>query len=75
MTKLLKLIAVGNSTGIILPREVLSSLGVGQGDSLSLSAVPGGIELRARDPDFDEQMAVARDVMRRRRKALRELAK
>jgi len=75
MTKLVKLIPVGNSTGLILPKEVLSALGAHQGDSLSLTAIPGGVELRARDPDFDEQMAVARAVMQRRRKALRELAK
>ena len=75
MTKPLKLIAVGNSTGVILPREMLSRLGVQQGDVVSVVATDQGIELRPFDPDFEEQMAVARDVMQRRRKALRELAK
>ena len=74
-TRTLKLVAVGNSTGVILPKDVLQSLGVQQGDQLSISRVPNGIEIRPYDPDFEEQMAVARDVMRRRKNALRELAK
>lgn len=75
MNKPLKLIKIGNSTGVILPKEVLARLRVEQGDSLSTVETPAGIELRAADPDFDEQMRVAREVMRKRRDALRELAK
>jgi len=75
MTKPLKLIAIGNSTGVILPKEILARLRVEQGDSLSIAETPFGLELRPHDPDFEEQMAVARDVMKRRRAALRELAK
>ena len=75
MNKPLKLIAIGNSTGVILPKDVLNDLGVRQGDTVTVVKTPGGVELRNADPDFDAQMAVARDVMRRRRIALRELAK
>ena len=75
MNKPLKLIPIGNSTGVILPKEVLRELGAEQGDSVSYVKTPAGIELRPSDPDFDEQMEVAREVMRRRRSALRELAK
>lgn len=75
MNKALKLIPIGNSTGLILPKEVLARLHVAQGDMVSVSDVPGGIELRPYEPDFEEQMAVARRVMERRRLALRELAK
>lgn len=71
----LKIIKVGNSSGVILPKEVLSHLGVSQGDALSLSRIPDGITLRPSDEEFDAQMKIARDVMRRRRLALRELAK
>ena len=75
MTKFVKLIPIGNSTGVIIPKDILARLRLGQGDTLSLAEVPTGIELRLGDPEFDAQLAVARDVMKRRRKALRELAK
>ena len=75
MNKPLKLIPIGNSTGVILPKELLQELGVGQGDTVSVTKTPDGIRLQATDVDFDEQMRVARNVMRRRRAALRELAK
>jgi putative addiction module antidote len=71
----LKVIKVGNSSGVILPKDVLSHLGVGQGDTLSLSRTPEGIVLRPSDEEFEAQMKIAREVMRRRRAALRELAK
>lgn len=70
-----KLIKVGNSVGVILPRELLAKLGLEVGDALSVSDAPGGITLSRYDPEFERQMAVARDVMKRRRNALRELAK
>lgn len=73
--KSLKLVRVGNSTGVILPKEVLARLRLEVGDELSLVETPGGVSLTRRDPGFEEQMAVAREVMRRRRNALRELAK
>lgn len=75
MTKHLKLVPIGNSTGVIIPKDVLARLRLEQGDLLSLGEVPGGIELRVKNPDFDEQMAVAREVMKKRRQALSELAK
>lgn len=75
MNKHVKLVVIGNSTGVVIPKDVLSRLRLEQGDTLSLGEVPGGIELRASDPDFDAQMVVAREVMKNRRKALAELAK
>lgn len=77
MNKPLKLIPIGNSTGVIIPKELLQALGAVAGDSLFPVRTPGGIELRrsAEDSAFEEQMAVAREVMARRRKALSELAK
>jgi putative addiction module antidote len=71
----LKITAIGNSAGVILPKEVLAQLGVDKGDSLSVVRTPNGIELSAYDPTFDEQMKIARDIMARYRNALRELAK
>lgn len=75
MNKPLKLIPIGNSTGVILPKNLLARLHVQQGDSLHVVETPEGVELRANDPEFEQQMGVAREVMQRRRKALRELAK
>ena len=77
MNKPLKLIPIGNSTGVIIPKEMLQALGAEAGDSLFTTRTPGGIEFRKSDSDsiFEQQMAVARDVMVRRRKALSELAK
>ncbi len=71
----LKLTQIGNSVGVILPKEVLARLKVEKGDSLFVTEVEDGITLRPYDPEFSEQMAAARDIMRRRRNVLRELAK
>lgn len=73
--KRLRVIKVGNSLGVILPREVLARLGVELGDSLDLTDIPGGVHIRRHDDGFAAQMAVARDVMKKRRNSLRELAK
>lgn len=71
----LKITKVGNSAGLILPKEVLAHLNAAVGENLTVVFTPRGIELSAADPDFDQQMAAARDVMARRKRALRELAK
>jgi putative addiction module antidote len=73
--KALKLIKIGNSTGVILPKEVLAKLGVEPGDSLDVSDTPNGLHLQRHDQGFAEQMELARAVMKRRRNALHELAK
>jgi putative addiction module antidote len=69
-----KLTTVGNSVGVVLPRELLSRLRVGKGDSLYVVETPGGIELTAYRPDFAAQMDLAEDIMRENRDALRKLA-
>ncbi|MES2176051.1 MAG: AbrB/MazE/SpoVT family DNA-binding domain-containing protein [Pseudomonadota bacterium] len=71
----LKITKIGNSAGVILPKELLAHLNATAGDSLSVVVTPRGIELSTAEPDFDAQMAAARDVMARRKRALRELAK
>ena len=75
MNATLKITKIGNSAGIILPREVLAQLGAEVGGTLSVVSTPRGIELSAEEPDFEAQMAAAREVMVRRKRALRELAK
>lgn len=75
MNMSLKITKIGNSAGIILPKELLAHLAAEVGESLSVVSTPRGIELSAVDPDFEVQMAAAREVMARRKLALRELAK
>ncbi|TZG29605.1 AbrB/MazE/SpoVT family DNA-binding domain-containing protein [Sphingomonas montanisoli] len=75
MNMSLKIIKVGNSSAVILPKELMAHLDVTAGQSLSVSRTPRGIELSAPDEDFEAQMAAAREVMARRKRALRELAK
>ena len=70
----IKITKVGNSAGIILPKELLAHLNAGVGETLSVVLTPRGIELSTAEPDFDAQMAAAREVMARRKRALRELA-
>lgn len=71
----LKVTKIGNSAGVILPKDVLAQLGAEVGDTLSVVRTPRGIELAAADPEFERQMAIARQVMDDHRQALRELAK
>ncbi|WP_310474437.1 AbrB/MazE/SpoVT family DNA-binding domain-containing protein [Sandarakinorhabdus sp.] len=71
----LKITAIGNSAGIILPKELLARLGVEKGSVLNVVETPNGVELTAYDPEFEAQMEAAREVMGRYRNALRELAK
>jgi len=75
MNKPLKLIPIGNSTGVIFPKEMLQDLGVEPGDVLFPVRTPNGIELRRADPEFIEEMRLAREIMRKDRAILRELAK
>ena len=75
MNMQLKVTKIGNSAGVILPKELLAHLETAIGETLSVSKTPRGIELSAPEADFDAQMAVARDVMKRRKRALAELAK
>ena len=75
MNKPLKVTKIGNSAGIVLPKEVLARLRVGLGDQLYLSEAPDGVRLTATDPDFAAKMDVAEEIMREDRDILRELAK
>ena len=71
----LKLTQIGNSVGLVLPKEMLAKLGVEKGDSLFVSESPDGLRLARTDPEFETQMKAARDVMKKRRAVLHELAK
>ncbi len=74
MTATLKLTAIGNSTGVILPKEILEKLRVAKGDTVFVTETKDGIELKAYDPIVARQMEVAERVMRKHRNVLRKLA-
>lgn len=71
----LKLTQIGNSVGVILPKEVLARLKLQKGDSVFVTDAVDGIKLTPYSPEYESQMNAARDVMKRRRHVLRELAK
>jgi putative addiction module antidote len=76
MNKPLKLIPIGNSTGMILPKEMLARLHVDKGDQLYLTEAPdGSYRLTPFDPNFARQMELAEEIMREDREILRALAK
>lgn len=76
MTKPVKLIKIGNSVGMILPKDVLARLRVELGDDIFLSEAPNGLySLGACDPDFATAMAAAEEIMREDRDILAVLAK
>ncbi len=75
MTKPLKIRKIGTSLGIVLPKELLTELGVGEGDTLYPVRTPDGVSLTQYDPDFAKILDDSRDYMRRHRNAMRELAK
>ena len=66
---------IGNSEGVIIPKEVLDRLGLKAGDQLTLNEKAGQIELVPEQADFAEQMTAARIAMEKYKVALRELAK
>ena len=71
----LKLTQIGNSVGVILPKEVLARLKVEKGDLIYLTDSADGLRLTPHDPNFEIQMKAARAIMRKRRNVLHELAK
>ena len=70
----LKITTIGNSAGIILPRELLTRLRLEKGDELFALETPDGIRLTTYDPEFARQMEVAEEVMRKDRNVLHKLA-
>jgi putative addiction module antidote len=70
-----KVTAIGNSMGIILPKEALTKLHADKGDVLFLVDTPEGLTLTPYQQDFEAQMDAAEKVMKKYRNALHELAK
>lgn len=71
----LKLTQIGNSVGVVLPKELLSRMKLEKGDSLYITEAPDGYRITPHNPEFAEQMELAREFMKENRAVLRELAK
>jgi len=72
----LKLRKIGNSVGLVLPKEALASLHAKEGDMVSVTeASDGALRLSLTTPEVSRQMEAAQSVMERYRNTLRELAK
>ena len=74
MNATLKITKIGNSAGVILPKELLARLRAGVGDTLFVSEAPDGVRLTASDPDFAARMEAAEAIMREDCDTLRVLA-
>lgn len=72
---MLKLTQIGNSVGVVLPKDVLARLKLEKGDTLFITETPDGYAITPHDPNFESQMDAARSIMKKRRAVLRELAK
>ena len=73
--KQLKIIPIGNSVGVLLPKELLRKLELGPGDILHVSETENGIALTAYDPEFGAQIALAEEIMIENEALLSKLAK
>jgi putative addiction module antidote len=70
----LKITGIGNSAGVILPKELLARLRLEKGDELYALETPDGIRLTTYDPALAEEMDIAEKIMRQRRDLLHKLA-
>ena len=71
----LKLTQIGNSVGVILPKEVLARLKLGKGDTVFMTEAANGITLTPYGPAVDEQLQLGREFMREYRDTFHQLAK
>ncbi len=70
----LKITQIGNSLGVILPKEFLAKMKLQKGDELFVTENPVGISLSRYDPDFDKQLELGREFMREYRDTFKALA-
>lgn len=71
----LKITQIGNSLGLILPKEILARLKLEKGDAVFVTDTPDGVAITPYSEEFETQMDAARVIMKKRRNVLRELAK
>jgi putative addiction module antidote len=71
----LKLTQIGNSVGVVLPKEVLARLKVVKGDTLFVTEAANGLMLTPYDPTLEAQLELGREFMREYRDTFHQLAK
>ncbi|MBL8450413.1 MAG: AbrB/MazE/SpoVT family DNA-binding domain-containing protein [Dechloromonas sp.] len=71
----LKLTQIGNSVGLVLPKELLARLRVEKGDTVYVTESPQGVSITPYDPSIADQLAEGREFMREYRDAFHALAK
>jgi putative addiction module antidote len=71
----LKLTQIGNSVGVILPKEMLARLKLEKGDTVFVTDTPEGVALTPYDPTLEEQLRLGREFMREYRDTFHQLAK
>lgn len=71
----LKLTQIGNSVGVVLPKEALAALKLEKGDTIHLSETPEGFQITPYDPTLADQLDLGRDFMREFRDTFHALAK
>jgi putative addiction module antidote len=70
----LKITKVGNSAGLLLPKEALAKLRAERGDTVFLTETAEGLRITPYDPDFERQIEILQKIAKKRRNALRKLA-
>lgn len=70
-----KLIKIGHSKGVIFPKSLIDKYHLGEDNELFFKETPEGVLITAYDPEFEKDMAIAREIMNKRRDALKALAK
>jgi len=71
----LKLTQIGNSVGVVLPKEALAAMKLEKGDTVHLTESPDGFQITPYDPSLDEQLKLGRDFMQEFRDTFHTLAK
>ncbi len=71
----LKLTQIGNSVGVIFPKDLLAQMRLEKGDEFYVTQAPDGLRITLHNPEFEEQMRIGRMIMKERRAVLHELAK
>ena len=71
----LKLTQIGNSVGLILPKEILARLKLGKGDTVFVTEAANGVNLTPYDPELENELAMGREFMREFRDTFHQLAK
>lgn len=69
----LKPVAVGDSVGVVFPKELLVQMGLNAGDTVYATETPDGVHITKHNPEFEEQMRIGQEILKERHAVLRAL--